>query len=563
MNSLPHSEIRKRSIPRYQIAWQSLLLIILVAMPRISLSAETATPRIDPSGIHGSLVIAGGGGLPDQVMDRFVKLAGGEKAHLVIIPTASRRADEEDTKSLLASWQDRKSASLTLLHTRSRDQANDPQFLKPLARATGIWFTGGVQSRVTEAYLGTLLEKELTSLLKRGGVIGGSSAGAAIQSRVMIASGRDVANLQTGFDLLPGTIIDQHFLARKRQARLIGAVKKHPLRVGLGIDEGTALVVQGRRLEVVGRSSVTVCLAASSTQDALQTTVRAGQPLDLTALRRATRDRQKPVFPPQTMRPSRLESGSLLIVGGGGFPTTMRKKFIELAGGPDALIIVLPTAREEPLPEQVGQTFFEDAGARNVKVLRARSLADVESEATTKLLKKAGGIWFGGGRQWRFVDAYEETIALPLIHAVLQRGGVIGGSSAGASIQAEYLVRGNPLGNQDMMAAGYERGFGFLPGAAVDQHFAQRKRFADMTTVMKRHPQLLGIGIDEATALLVQGSTGTVMGGGKVHIYDWREAPEPGKPDYQSFPARSRYDLAKRKVLFLPPPPEPTDKPEN
>ena len=563
MNSLPHPRARKHFAPRHRIAWRLTLLIVLAGIPRASLSAEAATPRIDPVGIHGSLVIAGGGSLPDQVMDRFMKLAGGEKAPLVIIPTASRRADEEETKSLLASWQDRKSASLTLLHTRSRDQANDPGFLKPLARATGIWFTGGIQSRVTEAYLGTLLEKELANLLNRGGVIGGSSAGAAIQSRVMIAGGSDEARLQTGFDLLPGTIIDQHFLARKRQARLIGAVKQHPLRVGLGIDEGTALVVRGRQMEVVGRSSVTVCLAASPTQDAIQTQVRAGQLLDLTALRRAIRDRQQPAFPPQKMRPSRLKAGSLLIVGGGGFPAPMRKKFIELAGGPDALIIVLPTAREEPLPEQVGQKFFEDAGARNVKVLRARQLADVESQATRQMLEKAGGIWFGGGRQWRFVDAYEQTTALPLIHAVLQRGGVIGGSSAGASIQAEYLVRGNPLGNQDMMAAGYERGFGFLPGAAVDQHFAQRKRFADMTTVMKRHPQLLGIGIDESTALLVQGSTGTVLGGGKVHIYDWRQAPEPGKPDYQSFPTRSRYDLAKRKVLFLPPPPEPTDKPEN
>ncbi|MEO2020804.1 MAG: cyanophycinase [Pirellulaceae bacterium] len=562
MNLLPRTRTRKHSVPRYRLAWRLTLLISLAGIPRVSLSAEAATPRIDPAGIQGSLVIAGGGSLPDQVMDRFMKLAGGEKAHLVIIPTASRRADEEETKSLLASWQDRKSASLTLLHTRSRDQANDPRFLKPVARATGIWFTGGIQSRVTEAYLGTLLEKELAHLLKRGGVIGGSSAGAAIQSRVMIAGGSDEANLQTGFDLLPGTIIDQHFLARKRQVRLIGAVTKHPLRVGLGIDEGTALVVRGRRMEVVGRSSVTVCLAASPTQDAIQTQVRAGQPLDLTALRRATRDRQQPAFPPEKMRPSRLKSGSLLIVGGGGFPAPMRKKFIELAGGPDALIIVLPTAREEPLPEQVGQKLFEDAGARNVKVLRARKLADVESKATRHLLEKAGGIWFGGGRQWRFVDAYEETAALPWIHAVLQRGGVIGGSSAGASIQAEYLVRGNPLGNRDMMAAGYERGFGFLPGAAVDQHFAQRKRFADMTTVMKRHPQLLGIGIDESTALLVQGSTGTVMGGGKVHIYNWRQAPEPGKPDYQSFPARSRYDLEKRKVLFLPPPPEPADKPE-
>jgi cyanophycinase len=99
----------------------------------------------------------------------------------------------------------------------------------------------------------------------------------------------------------------------------------------------------------------------------------------------------------------------------------------------------------------------------------------------------------------------------------LRRGGIVGGSSAGASIQAEYMVRGSPLGNQEMMAEGYERGFGFLPGAAVDQHFTQRKRLPDMQAVMLTHPQLLGIGLDEGSAILVRGETAEVLG--KNHAY--------------------------------------------
>ena len=540
-----------------------LVILVLLNSLLTTTDAQAAEPTetwLDPEGIQGSLIIGGGGSLPAEIIDQFIKLAGGEKAHLVIIPTASIRADREDTTSLLEPWQKHKPASLVLLHTRSRDEAKGDEFVKPLKKATGVWFLGGAQSRITDAYLDTPVEKEILALLKRGGVVGGSSAGAAIQSRLMIARGRDVAELQKGFDLLPGTIIDQHFLARKRQPRLVGAVAKHPLKVGLGIDEGTALLVQGRLIKVMGRSSVTVCLAASKTKPAQQRQVTAGQYLDLTALRRAARDRQGSAFPPKTLPAAKVSSGSLVIVGGGRMPMPIRKRFIELAGGPDALIVVLPTAQADPLPEQVGQKYFTEAGARNVQVLRARKRADVESEETTQLLKQAGGIWFGGGRQWRFVDAYENTSALPLIHSVLKRGGVIGGSSAGASIQAQYLVRGSPLTNRDMMAAGYERGFGFLPGVAIDQHFAQRKRFVDMTGVMKAHPQLLGIGIDEGTALIVQGSQGEVWGKGQVHLYDWTKELPDGKPDYESYSAKTRYDLAERKVTFLP---EPSPDPPN
>ena len=233
-------------------------------------------------------------------------------------------------------------------------------------------------------------------------------------------------------------------------------------------------------------------------------------------------------------------------------PADVVSRFIELAGGPDALIVILPTAIPDPIPPKSGAGFFERAGATNVRVLTARHLEDVEAAENLRWLRKADAIWFGGGRQWRFVDAYEATKAAPLMHRVLARGGVIGGSSAGASIQAEFMARGNPLGNRDIMAPGYTRGLGFLPGAAVDQHFAQRNRFADMASLVDRHPQLLGIGIDEATALVVVGDTGSVMGKGEVHFYDWRTRPAEGEADHLSLGKGKKYNLQKRSVVEEP-----------
>jgi cyanophycinase len=176
-------------------------------------------------------------------------------------------------------------------------------------------------------------------------------------------------------------------------------------------------------------------------------------------------------------------------------------------------------------------------------------LAEIEDPKNLEILKKAKGIWFGGGRQWRFVDAYAGTKAEEAFREVLKRGGVIGGSSAGATIQGEYLCRGSPLGNLEMMCEGYERGMAFLPGVAIDQHFSQRKRFADMTAMMKAYPQYLGIGIDEATALIVQGHVAEIMGKNKVQFYDRKKPVEDGKPDYEVVRPGGKYDLKERKVL--------------
>jgi cyanophycinase len=533
---------------------QIVASLLLVVLQLVSLQgADAPLQRIDPNGARGSLVIAGGGSLPPEVIDHFISRAGGDEARLVIIPTASARADDPAlAEELLAAWKARPHASLQLLHTRDRDEADSEDFVKPLGEATGVWLMGGQQQRIADAYVGTRFEKELLELLDRGGVIGGSSAGAAIQSRRMIASGKTEAVISTGFDLLPGTVIDQHFSQRDRIGRLKGVVDKYPGQLGLGIDESTALLVQGRLLRVVGEGSVTLCLGKTDHHQAEQIVHKAGQLLDLTSMQRLARDRNDGPFPKSEPEPSVVKRGSLVIVGGGGMPADVVSRFIELAGGPDALIVILPTAVPDPIPPNSGAGFFERAGATNVRVLTARHLEDVEAAENLRWLRKADAIWFGGGRQWRFVDAYEATRAATLMHRVLARGGVIGGSSAGASIQAEFLARGNPLGNRDIMAPGYTRGLGFLPGAAVDQHFAQRNRFADMASLVDRHSQLLGIGIDEATALVVVGNTGSVMGKGEVHFFDWRTRPAEGEADHLSLGKGQQYNLQKRSVVEKP-----------
>jgi cyanophycinase-like exopeptidase len=108
------------------------------------------------------------------------------------------------------------------------------------------------------------------------------------------------------------------------------------------------------------------------------------------------------------------------------------------------------------------------------------------------------------------------------MHAVLARGGVVGGSSAGATIQGELLVRGNPLGNTEMWCEGYDRGFSFVPGVAVDQHFVARDREADLTGLIARFPQFVGLGIDEGTAAIVRDHRLEVVGESLVAIVDAR-----------------------------------------
>jgi cyanophycinase len=216
--------------------------------------------------IQGSLVICGGAALPPEVIQRFIELAGGPNARLVVVPTASGVAEiPDELEPRIAIWRQQQVKELTFLHTRSPDIANETEFCAPLARATAVWFIGGVQSRITDAYLGTQAEQEFHSLLRRGGVIGGTSAGAAIMTQVMIRRGiPGGADLGRGFGFFPNAVIDQHFLKRNRTPRLMSVLLDHPGQFGLGIDEETAVVVQDNKLSVIGNSQAVVCHPATA-----------------------------------------------------------------------------------------------------------------------------------------------------------------------------------------------------------------------------------------------------------------------------------------------------------
>ncbi|HJZ54157.1 MAG TPA: cyanophycinase [Gemmataceae bacterium] len=508
--------------------------------------ARAAAPVPEIAELPGPMVIAGGRDVPDDVRDAFFALAGKDKAKIVVIPTAIASADNPKTADeTLKLWQDLQPESVVLLHTRDRKTADDPAFVKPLAEATAVWFTHGHPDRLVSAYRGTLVEKELKKLQARGGVIGGTGAGAMVLTDLVIVRTAEAPKTEPGLGLLPGFVIE-----RGLDGRFEGAISANPAHVGLAIPDGTALVIRGRSMRVIGESAVTVCLAKGAGRPAKADEAKAGTLLDLFQLRRAAANRAAAdPFPPAKPHEPVVEEGSLVIIGGGGTTPEIMNTFFERAGGKDALIVVIPTADEGNIPEDPGDAkYLRKWGATNVKVLHTRDRKRADDPAFSEVLLKAGGGWFGGGRQWRFVDAYEGTLTEKRFHTVLARGGVIGGSSAGASIQSEYMPRGHPLGNTVMAAEGYERGFGFLPGVAVDQHFFARKRPRDMTGLMKLYPQYLGIGIDEATAIVVSGSTAEVIGKSKVAFYDTRKQSD-GEKDYEELTAGEKYDLKKRERI--------------
>jgi cyanophycinase len=240
-------------------------------------------------------------------------------------------------------------------------------------------------------------------------------------------------------------------------------------------------------------------------------------------------------------------SGSLVVVGGGTIAPDILTKFIDLAGGQDAPIVFVPTANGlDPQPATLAEAnILRKAGATNITILHTIDRKTADSAEFVAPLLKARGIWFGGGRQWHLVDSYLDTRTEREFKAVLDRGGVIGGSSAGATIIGSYLVRGAREGNTVMMAPGYEKGFGYMRGVAVDQHLLKRKRENDMVAVVDAHPELLGIGIDEQTAIIVQGDKFEVMGPSKVAIY------EHGKP-YYFLAAGDSFDLKTHTRLNAP-----------
>ncbi|HTS62962.1 MAG TPA: cyanophycinase [Candidatus Acidoferrales bacterium] len=241
--------------------------------------------------------------------------------------------------------------------------------------------------------------------------------------------------------------------------------------------------------------------------------------------------------------------GTLVIVGGGQLGPEIVNRFIELAGGPDAPMVFIPTAEDGEPKAKAETTFLAKAGVKNVVILHTRDPKVADSEEFVAPLLAARGVWFEGGRQWRLADAYLNTRVEKELFRLLERGGVVGGSSAGATIQGSYLVRGAVEGNTVMMSPGHEQGLAFLRESAIDQHVLTRHREDDLNQVIERFPALLGIGIDESTAIVVQGNQFEVIGKSKVLIHDAHYQPQADGKRYYVLSAGDRFDLEQRRKI--------------
>jgi cyanophycinase len=263
----------------------------------------------------------------------------------------------------------------------------------------------------------------------------------------------------------------------------------------------------------------------------------------------------------ETQKPAGRQGGTLVLTGG-DLGKGVIERFVELAGGPDARFVYIPTAAsslrlpsgfiydppDSNVPANNTQAFEEELaklfGVKNVTVLHTRNRKTANSETFVAPLKRANGVWLSSGNAGRLADAYLDTLTQKEIGAVLGRGGVVGGNSAGAIIQGSYTVRGRP-DKPLLMAKGHERGFGFLKDVAINPHLTEAKRDTELVNVIDAYPNLLGIGLDEKAALVVQGDVLEVIGEGRVAIYDNKKH---GGNWYYWLKSGDRFNLRTRTV---------------
>jgi cyanophycinase len=260
------------------LAWNARVLLIgaLLASFGIACLAQSAQGFLEPK---GTLVIVGGGDTPPEVDRRFVELAGGPgRARIALLPMALRNNDEEAREVTVDL--ERLGAKVELVNMSARG-ARFASTAKRLGTFTGFWFLGGDQSRLSGILVDSPALDAIVRRYQEGAVVGGTSAGAAVMSGVMLTGryrveqppgdvemfniGRGMKEVAKGFDFIKGAIIDQHFDTRARYNRLLSAVLDHPQLLGVGIDEQTALIVRPDGLwEVQGRYYVKIFDARSA-----------------------------------------------------------------------------------------------------------------------------------------------------------------------------------------------------------------------------------------------------------------------------------------------------------
>jgi cyanophycinase len=223
------------------------------------LNANAQTTSNPYFNYKGKLIIIGGGSIPDSLFSFFANYIGGKDQPVVYIPTATTDEEYIQKGEHLIKFTSRGFTNLSTIHTRNKKEADDPKNIALMRNAKGLYFGGGDQQLIANAYAGTKLYDEFIALLNRGGVIMGTSAGATIMGSLMVGGDArdDISKkyaFNPAFSFMTNTALDQHVLARNRQFDLIPVIEHYPGTLGIGMDESTAIIVEAGQFKVWGLS---------------------------------------------------------------------------------------------------------------------------------------------------------------------------------------------------------------------------------------------------------------------------------------------------------------------
>ena len=262
-----------------------------------------------------------------------------------------------------------------------------------------------------------------------------------------------------------------------------------------------------------------------------------------------------------TVRGTTEEPRGWLVIEGGSYPFSpvVAQKFRELIGGADAKVLIIPTALDDKQVQSDLKAGLIDAaardglGLRNYEVFNTHDRQQADREEFASRIRSARGIWFNGGRPGRIAEAYLGTRTQRELKSFYVRGGVIGGTSAGALILSSFLVRGG-VDDEDfrrLISQKNRTGFGFLPNAVIDVHVSQRHGEGDLTPIVAANPELLGIGVDAGTAIVVHGKEFEVIGGptARVTITDGKQHDGTS---YYFLKRGDHFDLSRRMPITAP-----------
>ncbi len=489
---------------------------------------------------RGSLVLCGAGEFPDDILKSFAHLARVEDStsdqFLMVFSDNPKQRAFKTLKALVGD-------KVELVDCSSADSLRKiPNGIRDRVKeCSGVWLD--LTSPPSAEKYAALMVREV---FEQGTVVG--AAGTWATQMLSISEGSSWAGLQ----LIP------HCRMNPVKEEKLKSLEAAPFEKGMVhwlVPDETALILpEGRTATSHGNFPVRMVISPFQGEPVKETLTNIDRdspfegPGFITAIRKSR-------FSPEPFKPdfTSPEKGTLILSGGGGVSDETFNLFIEAAGGKEARIVCIPTPGDDEAKSYSARKLTA-LGCKHVRVLHTRDPAVADSDKRIlKMLDEATGFWIDGGRTYRVMEAYENTQVQKKIHALLQRGGVFGGSSAGCQLASEFLVRGNPETAKQLEFPLYNRGLGLLTGVILDAHFRQRQREVEFGNLVLRHPKLLGIGVDEDTSIVVKGEIATVVGENGVTFFDATSPVSTGEktsvPTETLLKNGARFNLKTRRAI--------------